>query len=240
MKSKVPFCVAAILGLSACGGGGGGGAGDPAVPNMKSAALAGQVLSPNFSPVTLTANDNGVTLTLDLSPLPQPAASAILCGGSADPYTDTTVNFTSSNWSIFFPDDESVDFYTSTPYTPCGGFTAQLGNITSTYSVTSYTPPANWTAGDAGQLATETNYSATGTWLPPAVEIFTATGPQTSTDVISYQVAAYSPSAVQVTLTDQNSVNGTATEVFTVTADGAMTLQSVSLSQGGQTITLMD
>jgi hypothetical protein len=206
---------------------------------MKSAALAGQVLSPNFSPTTLTANDNGVTLTLSLSPLPQPASPTITCGG-ADAYTDTDENFTSSNWSIFFV-GQSVDFYTSAPYVPCGGLAVDLGgNITSTYSVTSYTPPANWTAGDTGQLATETNYSASGTWLPPAVETLTATGPQISTDVISYQVAPYSPSAVLLTITDQNSVNGTQANVFTVTADGAMTLQSVSLSQGGQTITLTD
>lgn len=237
MKSTVPFCAAAILGFSACGGGGGGG--DPPVPNLQSAAMAGQVLSPNFSPTTLTANDNGVMLTLSVSPLPQPATSKILCGGSADPYTDTTISFTASNWSVFFPDDESVDFYASTPYTPCGGLTAQLGNVTSTYSVTSYTPPANWTVGDAGQLATETNYSASGAWAPPTVETIT-TGAQTSTDIISYQVASYSPSAILLTITDQNSVNGTSSQVFTVTADGTMTLQSVSLTQSGQTITLTD
>jgi hypothetical protein len=237
MKSKAPFCVAVILGLSACGGGGGGG--DPPVPNLKSAPLPAQVLSPAFSPATLTANDNGVTLTLSLSPLPQPAIPAVTCGGMADPYTDTTVSFTASNWSVFFPDDESVDFYTSTPYTPCGGISAQLGSITSAYSVTSYTPPANWTVGNAGQLATETNYSASGAWFPPSTVTIT-TGAQTSTDIISYQVASYSPSAVLLTITDQNSVNGTTTEVFAVAADGVMTLQSVTISNGGQTITLTD
>jgi hypothetical protein len=237
MKSKVSFCAAAFVGLSACGGGGGGA--DPAAQNLQSAALAAQALSPAFPPASLTANDNGVALTLSMSPLPEPAVPAVTCGGTADPYTDTTINFTASNWSAFFPDDEQVDFYSSAPYVPCGGLTAQLGNITSTYAVTSYTPPANWTVGDAGQLATETNYSSSGTWLPPAVVSITK-GAQTSTDVISYQVASYSASAVLLTMTDQNSVNGTTTEVFTVAADGAMTLQSVSLSQGAQTITLTD
>ncbi len=239
MKSRYLLAGAVALALTGCGGG--GGAGDPAAQNLQSAALAAQVLSPAFPPANLTAGDNGVALTLAISPLPQPAISAITCGGMADPYTDTTTSFTASNWSIFFPDDEQVDFYTNAPYSPCGGLQAQLGNITSTYGVTSYTPPANWTVGDAGQLATETNYSASGVWMPLAAIVSITTGAQISTDIISYQVASYSPSAVLLTMTDQNSVNGTTAYVFTVAADGAMTLQSVSLSQGGgQTITLTD
>jgi hypothetical protein len=76
--------------------------------------------------------------------------------------------------------------------------------------------------------------------MPLAAIVSITTGAQISTDIISYEVASYSPSAVLLTMTDQNSVNGTTMEVFTVAADGAMTLQSVSLSQGGQTITLTD
>jgi hypothetical protein len=237
VKPNLALLAAALSALSACGGGGGSEA--PPVANLQSAKMAAQVLSPTFAPATLTASDNGVTLTLSVDPVPQPAIAAVTCGGMSEPYTDTTTSFTASNWSVFFPDDEQAEFYSSDPYTPCGGLYASLGGVTQTYVVTSYTPPAMWTVGEAGQLATETNYSASGSWFPPSIVSITI-GAQVSTDVISYQVTASSPDAVTLTLTDANSVNGTTTQVFSVTADGMMTLQSVTLATATQTITLTD
>jgi hypothetical protein len=223
MKSKVAFCVAAILGLSACGGGGGGNTpAAPAIPNLKNAPLPAILWDAAVMPTTddtLTLTGGAYTVGFRTSQcISIPPGTGYFAGQLADCYNDI--------WSVELTADPTVgDFGITNTYflmvpsylplgcSPCTGLPPQ------SITVATWTPPATLDVGAAGQLAT-----------------LSATTP-TDAMVETYSVAAYSPTAVLVTVTEtgqQPSDNGS--ESYTVDAGGNVQLVSMTKVVNGQTI----
>jgi hypothetical protein len=223
MKSKVAFCVAAIFGLSACGGGGGGGApAAPAVPNLKSAPLPTML----WEPAIMLTTEPSLTLTGGAYTVSQDLSQCI----SAPPGTGYFAGMLANCWELIWSIEQTADplngafgiantyFLTVPSYLPLGCSTC-VGSLTQTITVATWTPPAKLDVGATGQLAT---LSST-----------------TPTDAIveTYSVAAYSPTAVLVTVTETGQQPGdNGSESYTVDASGNEQLISITNIENGQTI----
>ena len=174
MKLKAGIYVAAILGISACGGGGGD-SDPPAVPaaqNLQTAPLPAIVWEPNLMVYSgPSATDDNGTWYLMLTSQPGTPNPASFDGLSAYNLSiDLSLNVDGTSNTAFATDNI---FYLLNPYMP-------LGNSDGT-QVTSWTPPSSLTVGAAGQLASFSDGSTE-----------------------TYAVTAYSPTAVLMTVTESN------------------------------------
>jgi hypothetical protein len=226
MKSKVAFCVATILGLSACGGGGGGGTpAAPAAQNLHTApppAILWDVAVMPTNDDSLTVTGGAFTAGIDTSQcLSSPPGTGTFGGQLAscftlDWYVEQTADPTSGVFGI-----ANTYFLTAPSYLPLG-CSACWGSLTQTITVATWTPPATLDVGAAGQLAT-----------------LNSTNP-TDAIVETYAVTAYSPTAVLVTVTETGQQPGdNGTESYTVDASGNEQLVSMTAVANGQTIVFM-
>ena len=212
MNRLIPLAVAACL----AGCGGGGSSNEPVAPeapvtpappalpqNLQSAPLPTLVLSPTLS-VTLHAA-NGDTLTVSITPTTGNQGEAPQFGGAAESQVTETLSSTGGTLTAWF-------FYDEDPYTPIGF--AYPAGLTCFY--TGWTPPANLTVGESGQLDSISCDNGT-------------------TEVQTYEVTAHSPTEVQATLATEASNGNNITEVLLVNAAGSE--QLVSMTIDGVTFT---
>jgi hypothetical protein len=229
------LAVAAItMALAGCGGGGGDGSSSAPPPNLQSvpvqtALLAGD--TPTSAPITLHASDsqgNAFTLVYTVAPDSAPPVPGIV-QLSVCPCSLTTVAITGTDGTAWNQSVENV--YVADPFMPQGSLgtlasLSTIGGYGGDFSgVTSWTPPSTLTVGDSGQFYSATWYSSL---------IFSTLGKLSSegTEADTYAVSAYSPTAVEVQVTvDQTFTSPYSwSTAYAVDAEGNSTLLSITVS----------
>jgi hypothetical protein len=216
------------LGLTACGGGGSSStssSSSPAPQDLQMAPLPAQALSPTYAQTNLTAtDDSGNVFNLAISDTAD-AGTASFNGQTAN-YTTLGLAITENANTTPVFEFGAVAYYLMNPYSPLGEVISQNGTVEDTALVTAFTPPANLTVGDSGQLDAISYYNTSNVLIGNATQ--------------TYSVAANNATTVLVTLTTTGTVNGTSTtdqETFTVDTSGNVVLQSFTLTVNGEVLT---
>jgi hypothetical protein len=131
----------------------------------------------------------------------------------------------SENGAVLSTTDTTA-YYLTDPYSPLG-LSGTTNGVTYTALITSFTPfPDTLNVGDSGAILSANYENSMGTVIGGLTE--------------TYTVAAESPSSVELNIDSAGTINGstvTETDTYSLASDGTPTIESVTLTVNGTTLT---